>query len=294
MKFILTICTLLFCFKIYAQEGGPAVTSSPSSAAAHTVSSEKKKPEEPKEAIRLRALPYITIINTENMTSYKWWEAKSKKVPEIYKEILKQMVNELKTESVFMGFTFVTVKNFSAEIVDQLIKNKTEYLITGSMLYDLEKPEEFVLKDLKVNSLANPSDIFIQESDKQLKSLEDVSKWAQKTTGFFRKEKYTPEPDQPQAFVQFKVELNYQEIEKIMTQIKTEIQGVEGFQIYSFMSNEVTFSVKPPQENLLKQISQLHFLKGPYKKEINDRTLIFTPLTEQDFENDNSTTNTPQ
>lgn len=241
-----------------------------------------------KNPLKIRALPYITLINAENMSSYKWWTAKSKKVPEIYKDVLKKIVEELQKDNIFLGFNFVTVKEFTADTVDQLMQNNTQYLISGNMIYDAEKPEEFILKDIKVNSLAEPSDIFIPESDKDIVNIEQVEHLGQRMKAFFRKDKVLFVPEEPQLFVQFKTSLTYHEIEKIMDQIKEAFKEIKGFRIYSFSGDEVTFSVRPATMSILKEISRLHFLKGPYKKEMVEETLILTPMTEEDFAKPNS------
>ena len=158
------------------------------------------------------------------------------------------------------------------------------------MIYDTEKPEEFILKDIKVNSLAEPSDIFIPESDKDIVNIEQVGQLGQRMKTFFRKDKVLLVPEEPQLFVQFKASLTYHEIEKIMDQIKEAFKEIKGFRIYSFSGEEVTFSVRPATMSILKEISRLHFLKGPYKKEIVEETLILTPMTEEDFAKPTSNT----
>lgn len=261
-------------------------TSNPMSVKKPITASKKQeeiKTEEPA-ILNIRALPYISIINADNLVTYKWWEAENKKVPEVYKNVLKKIVHQLKEKNIHLGFNFVTVKEFSADTVHQLVQNNTQYLISGQMLFDVEKPDEFILKDIKVNSLADPLDVFIPESSKDIVNLEQVGQWARQMEPFFRKDKVMAFVDEPQLFVQFKNTFIYQEIEKIITQIQTEVTGVKGFKIYSFSGNEVTFSVRPASEALIQEISRLHFLKGPYKKEFTDKTLILTPMTEEDFE----------
>lgn len=245
---------------------------------------QEEKKNEDLSVLNIRALPYISIVNADNLVTYKWWEAENKKVPEVYKNVLKKIVHQLKENNIHLGFNFVTVKEFSADTVHQLVQNNTQYLISGQMLFDVEKPEEFVLKDIKVNSLSDPLDVFIPESSKDIVNLEQVGQWAWRLGPYFRKDKLMSFVDEPQLFVQFKNTFIYQEIEKIITQIQTEVTGIKGFKIYSFSGDEVTFSVRPASEALIQEISRLHFLKGPYKKEFTDKTLILTPMTEEDFE----------
>lgn len=237
-----------------------------------------------KEIIRSKSLPYITIINAENLVSYKWWEAKSKKVPEVYKDILKKIMAGLKEESVALGFSFVTTTDLSAETIQKLMDNGVGHLITGKLIFDVDKPEEFILKDLKVSSFKDPNEIFLQANDQDITTLDEVQALGKKM-GFqyFRKENYVATPEKPHGFIRFETTLTYLEIEKIMDQIKTDVQGVESIKIHSFTGDEVTFAITPLSVALLQKVSELHFLKGPYKTSVAENTLTLMPYKEEDF-----------
>lgn len=247
----------------------------------------------PAPTMQIKALPYVSIINKDTLKSYKWWLTTDKKVPSVYKNILKKIMTDLRKEAIVLKYEFIPTTNIEDLNKEEMKTLGIGYVLTGEVLYDKTEKNKFSISGLKIKSLADENDIFFQKYGK-VDTVRALSSLTSDMAAHFRSRLEPLPPVTPivlkeKLFLKFQIALEFNEIEKIKEQILSEIPAVESIQIYSLQGGETTLAIYPKDfsqaKNIFLRISDLHFLKGPYNKQVEPKTLILKPLITEGEDN---------
>lgn len=239
--------------------------------------------------LKIKVLPYISIVNKDTLKTYKWWLAEDKKVPSVYKQFLKKLMTDLRSEAISLKYEFMPTPNIDELDKEKLKSLEINYILTGEMIYDRKNKKGFAVTGFKIKSIDNESDIFFQKNG-QVNSLKDLNFLISDLVAHLRT-RQEPGPTllpvtKNNLFLKFQIELSFNEIEKIMEQIISEVPTLQDVKIYTLQGAETTLALYPKEtsqaKSIFAQISDLHFLKGPYNKTIEDKTLILKPYTLED------------